>query len=50
METAMFRAHGISYAEYDQDIDKKLDVEREREKEYQQSIKFSAQYDRKLFK
>jgi hypothetical protein len=50
METAMFRAHGVSYAEYNQDLDTRLDVEREREKEYIKSVKFVAQQDRKLFK
>lgn len=46
----MFRAHGVSYAEYNHDLDTRLDVEREREKEYQKSINFAAQQNRKLFK
>jgi hypothetical protein len=50
METAMYRAHGISYAEYNEELDKKLEVERGREKEYQQSLTFVAQQDRRLFK
>jgi hypothetical protein len=50
MESAMFRAHGVSYAEYNRDLDTLLDVEREREKEYQKSNNFVAQHNRKLFK
>jgi hypothetical protein len=50
METAMYRAHGISYAEYNENLDKKLEVEREREIEYHKSLSFIARQDRKLFK
>jgi hypothetical protein len=46
----MFRAHGVSYAEYNEDLETRLDVEREREKEYHKSMKFVAQQDRKLFR
>jgi hypothetical protein len=49
METALYRSHGFSYAEYNQDLDVRLKVEKEREKEYQKSLLIAANQDRKVF-
>lgn len=36
MEKAMQQSHGMSYATYEQSLEKRIQVEREREKDYQQ--------------
>jgi hypothetical protein len=42
MEKAMHQSHGCGYAEYDRDLEKRLDVEKEREKEYKKGLKIAA--------
>ncbi|MFF2589698.1 hypothetical protein ACFVSS_17745 [Peribacillus butanolivorans] len=37
MEKAMFRAHGIGYAQYAQKLEQRIKVEQEREQDYLQS-------------
>ncbi|MFU1991838.1 hypothetical protein [Priestia megaterium] len=37
MEKAMQLSHGVGYAEYSHKLDKRLQVEKEREKDYQAS-------------
>jgi hypothetical protein len=48
MEMALYRAHGVSYAEYNQSLDVRINVEKEREKEYKQSMNFASTQDLKL--
>ncbi|MDR7072933.1 hypothetical protein [Fictibacillus barbaricus] len=38
----MHQSHGCGYAEYDRDLEKRLDVEKEREKEYKKGLKIAA--------
>ncbi len=44
----MYRVHGLSYAEYDESFDQQVKVEKEREKEYQKSMRVVSQLDSKL--
>lgn len=37
MEKAMHQSHGIGYAEYNQNLDERLRIEQERDKEYSKS-------------
>ncbi|SDM95969.1 hypothetical protein SAMN04488137_2790 [Fictibacillus solisalsi] len=44
----MHKNHGIGYAEYERNLDKRLDIEQEREKEYQKSLEVSNEMERKI--
>ncbi|GAA0369117.1 hypothetical protein [Bacillus horti] len=48
METALYQAHGISYAQYENCFETQLKVERQREKDYEESMRLCEQFDRKL--
>jgi hypothetical protein len=37
MEKAMHQSHGIGYSEYERNLDKRLEVEKERDKEYKKA-------------
>ncbi|MBB6453462.1 hypothetical protein HNQ94_001911 [Salirhabdus euzebyi] len=50
MEKAMQQSHGIGYKEYSRKLEKRLEVEKRREKEYQKSRQITAEVDRQLFK
>ncbi|MCR6107873.1 hypothetical protein HXA32_16515 [Salipaludibacillus agaradhaerens] len=39
MEKALYQSYGMSYEEYNQDLDNLLKIERKREKDYQKSMK-----------
>ena len=47
MEKAMYQAHGIGYEEYSQKLSKRIEVERNREKEYEQSLKIASEIERR---
>ncbi|MDY7224000.1 hypothetical protein [Halalkalibacterium halodurans] len=38
----MHQSHGMSYAEYSQDLEKRIDVEKEREREYKQAFRLTG--------
>ncbi|MFC0559410.1 hypothetical protein [Halalkalibacter alkalisediminis] len=40
----MQQAHGISYSEYHQSLDKRIKIEKQREKDYEASKKIAAQF------
>ncbi len=42
MEKAMQQSHGIGYADYNRSLEKRLEVEKAREKDHQQSKKIIA--------
>jgi len=46
----MHQAHGMGYAEYARDHDKRMDVEMSREEEYRKSQKIYAEVERKMKK
>lgn len=48
MEKSMHQAHGIGYAEYERSLEKRMLVEKNREKDYQNSVVMINQIDRKL--
>ena len=50
MEKAMQRSHKIGYAEYCRKLDKRLEVEKQREKEYAACKHFTAEIDSKIHK
>jgi hypothetical protein len=50
MEKAMQQSHGIGYQEYSRKLEKRIEVEKRREKEYKQSQLIVAQADRQLFR
>lgn len=48
METALYQAHGISYAEYENSFETQIEVERQREKEYAESLRVYSILEHKL--
>jgi hypothetical protein len=43
MEKAMHQSHGCGYAEYERDLEKRMDVEKNREKEYKKGLEIAAE-------
>lgn len=41
----MQQSHGLSYAEYNQNLEKRIEVEKEREKEYRKCNKIAAEFN-----
>jgi hypothetical protein len=50
MEKAMHQSHGIGYAEYSQNHEKRMDVEIAREKDYRKSQLIYAENERRMKK
>jgi peptide deformylase len=48
MEKSMHQSHGMGYAEYQRSLEKRMIVERKREKEYKKSLIMVNEFDRKL--
>ncbi len=48
MEKAMYQSHGVGYAEYSRNFNKRMQVERERELDHRRSLKMVSEFDRKL--
>lgn len=48
MEKGMHQSHGISYAEYERSLEKRLKVERAREASHQKCAMIAAEHDYKL--
>ncbi|MFG3443883.1 hypothetical protein [Bacillus velezensis] len=48
MEKAMQKSHGIGYEEYGRRLSKRMEVERQRELEYQKSKFLAAQLSEKI--
>jgi hypothetical protein len=46
MEKAMHQSHGCGFAEYERDLEKRLDVEKDREKEYKKGLEVAADANR----
>ncbi|MBM7551260.1 hypothetical protein [Thalassobacillus pellis] len=46
----MQQSHGMGYAEYSNKLDQRLEVEKRRQKEYEESRKIVAEVDRQLHK
>jgi hypothetical protein len=44
MEKAMQQSHGTSYAEYNRNLEKRMEIEKEREKDYKASKKLISQF------
>ncbi|WP_162831745.1 hypothetical protein [Halalkalibacter akibai] len=44
MEKGMQQAHGISYSEYERSLEKRIQIEKQREKDYEASKKIAAQF------
>jgi hypothetical protein len=44
MEKGMQQAHGVSYSEYQRSLTKRIEVEKQREKDYEASKKIAAQF------
>lgn len=40
----MYQAHGIGYAEYDRNMDKRIEIEMERDKNYKAGNKLAEQF------
>ncbi len=41
----MQQNHGIGYEEYNRSLDKRLDIEKAREKEYKRSMKLAVEFN-----
>ncbi|WP_053218750.1 hypothetical protein [Virgibacillus senegalensis] len=48
MEKAMHQNHGIGYAEYERKLEKRLEVEKEREDSYRKSRRVVAEVERQV--
>lgn len=48
MEKAMQQSHHIGYAEYEQKLDKRMAVERKRQREHRKCKHFAAEYNHQL--
>lgn len=48
MEKAMQQAHGICFAEYERSLQKRIEVERTREKDHRRSTQLTAQTQHRL--
>ncbi|WP_245629815.1 hypothetical protein [Domibacillus robiginosus] len=48
MEKAMHASHGVGYAEYNQKHEVRMDIEQQREEDYQQSRRMVADFNRKF--
>jgi hypothetical protein len=48
MEKSLYQAHGIGYAEYQRSLEKRMQVEKKREKDYKQSLGMVYEADRKF--
>lgn len=48
MKTAMYRAHKMTYEEYDNDVHLQLYVERKREREFAKEMEMLSRYERKI--
>ncbi|MCM3731331.1 hypothetical protein M3196_06600 [Fictibacillus nanhaiensis] len=46
MEKAMHQSHGCGFAEYERDLEKRLDVEKDREKDYKKGLEVAADANR----
>ncbi|WP_197275540.1 hypothetical protein [Fictibacillus sp. FJAT-27399] len=44
----MQKNHGIGYAEYERNLEKRITIEQERDKEYQKSLEISNEMERKI--
>lgn len=44
MEKGMQQSHGISYSEYNRSLNKRIEIEKQREKDYEASKKIAAQF------
>jgi hypothetical protein len=42
MEKAMHQSHGCGYAEYDRDLEKRLEIEKDRERAYKKGLQIAA--------
>jgi hypothetical protein len=42
MEKAMHQSHGCGFAEYERDLEKRIDVEKDREMEYKKGLEAAA--------
>lgn len=50
MEKAMQQSHGMSFKEYERKLDKRLAVEKRRQKEYEQCKHMAVAFNQKLYK
>lgn len=50
MEKAMQQSHGMSYKEYESRLDKRMTVEKRREKEYEQCKRMAASIDQVIYR
>jgi peptide deformylase len=50
MEKAMYQSHGIGYAEYERSLEKRLFIERKREKDYKISRRVADEFDQRAAK
>lgn len=48
MEKSMYQSHGMGYEEYQRSLEKRMLVEKRREKDYKQSVVIISELDRKL--
>ncbi|WP_430743261.1 hypothetical protein [Bacillus atrophaeus] len=48
MEKAMHKTYGIGYGEYSRRLDARMEVERQRELDYEKSKHFSEQFNEKI--
>ncbi len=46
----MYQSHGVGYAEYSRNFNKRMEVERDRESNHRQSLKMVSEFDRRLSK
>ena len=46
MEKALQLSHGIGYADYERNLDMRIKVEKERQKDYEKSLSIVAEYTR----
>ncbi|PYZ91778.1 hypothetical protein CR194_19370 [Salipaludibacillus keqinensis] len=48
MEKALQQAHGIGHEAYKNDLDKKIQIEQDREKDYQKSLEVEQELAKKI--
>ncbi len=46
----MYQSHGVGYAEYSRNFKKRMQIERDRDLDYRQSLMMVSEFDRKLQK
>jgi biopolymer transport protein ExbD len=49
MEKAMYQTHGFGYEEYKRNLENRMQVERDRDKNYKQSMQLISELERNVY-